>query len=294
MSGETGPVPWSGPPCARPIPPLSIVRNISWYGDEVRRRLRKQLTVVAVLAAGLGGLIALVVVIVYEPPPPPPPPPPSYQDLVVRSAGLLRQDSGDRADLYAIVRNPNANAGVRAVDYAFEVRAQGQSVARIPGRTYFMPGQEKPIVALYETVPPGGREVTINVGTPDWVAVEPGFRPPSFVPVSRTAAVREGQPPLYEVKAVLANESTLDYLTVEVTALGLDADGAIIGAGRTFVGSLRSGERRELTVSWPLPPGREVKEVRLIPEVNVFSKAAVQPRPGIPGLEPRPTSAPRQ
>ena len=230
---------------------------------------------------------------VYEPPPPPALSPPSYETLVVRGAGLLRQDSGDRADLYAIVRNPNANAGVRAVDYVFEVRAHGQSVARILGRTYFMPGQEKPIVALSETVPPGGGEVTINFGTPDWVAVEPGFQPPSFVPVSRTAKVREGQPPLYEVKAVLANESPRDYLTVEVTALGLDANGAIVGAGRTFVGSLRSGERREFTVFWPLPPGREIAEVRIVPEINVFSKAAVQPRPGVPGLEPRPTSAPR-
>lgn len=269
-------------------------RRISCYRETVRRRLRKQLAVVAVVGSVLGGIIALLVMMVYEPPPPPPPPPPSYQDLVVRTAGLLRQDSGDRADLYAIVRNPNANAGVRAVDYTFEVGAGGQSVTQIRGRTYFMPGQEKPIVALNEMVLSEGTTVTMRFGDPDWVAVNPGFRPPSFVPVSRTAALKQGAPSFYEVKAVLANESTLDYLTVEVTVLGLDAHGAVVGAGRTFVGSLRSGERREFTVSWPLPPGREVAEVRIVPEVNVFSQAAVQTRPGTPGLEPRPMSTPRQ
>ncbi|MDP3685354.1 MAG: hypothetical protein Q8R32_00815 [bacterium] len=272
----------------------SVTARVSCYREMVRRRLRKQLAVVAVVGSVLAGIIALLVVIVYEPPPPPPPPPPSYQDLVVRSTGILRQDSGDRADLYAIVRNPNANAGVRAVEYTFEVGAAGQPVVKIPGRTYFMPGQEKPIVALHETVPPEATAVTIRFGSSDWISVEPGFRPPSFVPVSRTTALKQGTPPLYEVKAVLANESTLDYLTVEVATLGLDASGGIVGVGRTFVGSLRSGERREFTVSWPLSPGREVAEVRIVPEVNVFSKAAVLPRPGVPGLEPRPTSTPRQ
>lgn len=266
----------------------------SWYRYRMRRRLRKQLAVIAVLAAVFGGLGTLIAVIVIEPPPPPPPSPPSYEALAVRTAGLLRHSSGDRADLYAVVRNPNANAGVRTVDFTFEVRAGERVLTRVPGRTYFMPGQEKPIVALNETIPSGETQVRLTFGTPDWVAVERNFRPPSFVPVSRTATVRGEQSPFYEVKAVLANESQLDYLTVEVTALGLDERGGIIGAGRTFVGSLRSGERREFTVSWPLLPGNVVAEVRIVPEVNVFSSAAVQPRSGVPGLEPRPIGTPRQ
>lgn len=258
----------------------------------MRRRLRKQLTIVVVFFGLLGALGALTGVLVYEPPPPPPPPPPSFASLVVHRAGLLRQDVPDRADLYAIVRNPNAHAGLRSLGYTFEVKAGTQTVARIPGQTYVLPGQEKLLVMLHRAVPAEGTDVTIQFQTSDWVPVDAGFRAPSFVPVSRTATVRAGTPPSYVVKSVLANESSLDYLRVEVTVLGLDADGSVSGLGQTSIGSLRSGERREFTVSWPLPPGRNVTEVRIVPEVNVFSGAAIQPRPGISGLEPRPTSTP--
>lgn len=271
---------------------LEEVGTCSCYRTYVRRRLRKQFAIVAVLFGLLGVLGAFIGVLVYEPPPPPPPPSPSFAALVVNRAGLLRQDAPDRADLYAVVRNPNANAGLRSIGYTFDVKAGGRSIAQIPGRTYVLPGQEKLLVILNQAVPAEGREVTIQFQTPDWVPVDTGFRAPSFVPVSRTATVREGTPPSYVVKSVLANESSLDYLRVEVTVLGLDADGSVSGFGQTSIGSLRSGERREFTVSWPLPPGRNVTEVRIVPEVNVFSGAAIQPRPGISGLEPRPTGTP--
>ncbi|TSC63837.1 MAG: Uncharacterized protein G01um1014106_368 [Parcubacteria group bacterium Gr01-1014_106] len=258
----------------------------------MRRRLRKQITIATIFFGILGALGVLIGILIYEPPPPPPPPAPSFAALVVNRAGLLRQDAPDRADLYAVVRNPNANAGLRSIGYTFEVKAGSQTVAQIPGRAYVLPGQEKLLVLLNTAVPPEGTDAAIRFQSPEWVPVDASFRAPSFVPVSRTASVREGNPSTYVVKSVLANESTLDYLRVEVTVLGLDANGTVTGLGQTAIGSLRSGERREFTVSWPLPPGRNVAEVRIVPEVNVFSGAAIQPRPGISGLEPRPTSTP--
>lgn len=254
----------------------------------MRRRLRKQLAVLAVLAAFFGGIFAIVGVIVVEPPPSPPPPPPTYIDLAVVSTALFRSVP-DRADLLAVVRNPNANAGVRKVPYTFEVRSGDRTVATIRGETFFLPGQEKPVVAIHAAVPPEGKAVALRFGSPEWVSVKSDFRLPSLIVVSRRGVVRKsGEDASYEVKGVLANESELDFLKVEVTALGVSEDGEILGVGRTFVGSLLTLERREFTVSWPLLSGRVVARTREYPEANVFSPAAIQPRTGVPGQEPGP------
>lgn len=233
----------------------------------------------AALAATVGGIGALVVAVVYQPPTPPPPPPQTFVPLVVKSTAVFHA-SPDRVDLLAIVQNPNGNAGVRWVDYTLEVRAAGVTAATVPGQTFFLPGQEKSIVVLHVPAHRDANTVTIRFGNPEWVPVAPTFVRPSFLTVSRTARVRNGAVPEYEVKGILANESDLDYLMVDVTGYGVDADGSILGVGKTFVGSLQSRERREYTISWPLPEGRSVSEVHVFPEVNVFSPLAVQPRLG--------------
>lgn len=248
------------------------------------RRLRKQLTVLAVIGSFFVAMFGLIVLIVYEPPPPPPPPPPTYQPLAVLSTGFFRAGP-ESADLYAIVRNPNANAGVRRVEYTFEARAGGAVIASQPGETFFMPGQEKPIVVIHAPVGGEMTDVALRFSSPEWVAVGPDFRVPSLIRVGERRLIREGPPALFEVKGVLANESGLDYLLVDVTAVGLGASGKILGVGRTFVGSLLSRERREYTVSWPLPAGAIISEVRVYPEVNVFSPKAVEPPRRAPGVE---------
>lgn len=245
----------------------------------MRRRLRKQCAVLAVLAAFFSGIGALVVAVAYKPPPPIPPSPPTFTPLVVKSTAVFRAGPS-LVDLLLIVQNPNGNAGVRWVDYTLDIRAAGVVVGSVPGTTFFLPGQEKPIVVLNVPAPPDANAVAIRFGNPDWVLVAPTFTHPSFLTVSRTAKLRDGVSPVYEVKGVIANESDLDYLMVDVTGYGVDADGSILGVGKTFVGSLLSRERREYTVSWPLPVGQAVSAVRVFPEVNVFSPRAVQPRFG--------------
>lgn len=247
------------------------------------RRLRKQLTIVGILVAFVVSIIGLVILAVYKPPPPPPPPPPSYGLLRVLSTGFV-QTIPDRVDLYAFVRNPNANAGVRRVPYTFIVRAGDRIVARVPGETFFLPGQEKPVVAIFVSVQEPVTGVAIEFGSPEWVAVGPDFRAPSLIKVGQQELTRGGPNATYVVKGILANESSLDYLIVEVTAVGLNDAEQIIGVSKTFAGSLLARERREFTVSWPLPAGEVVRKVRVFPEVNSFSPRAVQPPKVAPGV----------
>lgn len=259
----------------------------------MRRRLKKQLTIVSVVAAAVTAFGTGVFLVVFEPPPLPPPPPPTFEPLVVRSVRVFRSNA-NRLDLVAIVKNPNAHAGVRSADYTFEVRGERRVLGTVPGKTFFLPGQEKPLLVLNLSFPYAATDATLSLGNPEWVVVDPSFRGPSLVPVSRTSTVREGRPAIYQVKGVLANEGELDYLRVEVSALGFDVQGENIGGGRTFVGSLLAGERREFTLSWPLPEGKSVSVVQIYPEVNVFSRSAVQPRGGLSGGESRPALPPRR
>lgn len=258
----------------------------------MRRRFRKQVTILAIV----GGFFAAVGVgiwaLVYEPPPPPPPPPPVYEALQALETRIFRTD-GTRADLYAMVRNPNASVGVKNVPYTFTFLALGAPVGSVQGQAFFLPGQEKPVVAINVEVPDAVEDIRLTVGEPEWVPTDGTFRGPSLLVVTRQGAVKTGRPTLYQVKGVLANESTQDYFTVGVTALGYEANGTLLGVGRTFVGSLKSQDRREFTVSWPLPPGATVSFTREFPEVNVFSPSAVEIRAGVPGREPAPGVLPR-
>lgn len=235
-----------------------------------------------------GGLVALVAAFWYEPPPSPPPPPPTFADLVVGDTALFR--SGPvRADLLAMARNPNADAGVRAVGYTFEVSGGGSVRQHLSGETFFLPGQEKPIVAIAADVPADADAVSLRFGPPVWEPVGPEFRAPPLVVVARRGNVRNGSRATYEEKGDLTNESGRDFLKVDVTSLGLDAAGNILGVGKTFLGSLRARERREFTVSWPLAPGAVVARTREFVEVNVFDPAALLLRTGdgeVPGPTP--------
>lgn len=257
----------------------------------MRKRLTKQLIVVGILASVFLGMGSLVWVATRPPPPTPTPSAPSYAPLEVRGVRILSAGDG-YADLYALVRNPNASAGIRSVDFSFTLRGGGAALDTITGNTFFLPGQEKPLVLAHQVVPTGVTAADLTFGTPEWVPVSAGFREPSLVPVSREVHIREGVPATYELKGLLANQSSLDYLRVDVTGVGYDERGEVVGVGKTFLGSLLSGERREFLMLWPLPAGSVVREARIFAEVNVFSASAIQPKGGVSGLEPLPTPSP--
>jgi hypothetical protein len=199
--------------------------------------------------------------------------------LHVVSATVIPTARG-RADIVGLVKNPNADAGAEQVRYQFTLRVGGSLVRSIDGDTYILPGRQKYVVAFNEEVPPGVASVDLRVEQPVWTFVGSEFKPPSLVLVNRTTRIISGTPEIFEVKGLLANEGDVDYLRVEVTTVGLDARGNILGMSHTFVGSLLALERREFTAQWPLPRGTEVATIVVLPDVNVFRPDAIQQRQG--------------
>ena len=257
------------------------------YAEGVLHRTQKQIVIAIIFFGFWGGVAGLVAWATRTPPPLPTPTPRAVFPVEVVSAAVIPTADG-RADLVGLLKNPNADAGARRVRYQFTLRIGGQTGRTIGGETYMLPGRQKYIVAFNEEVPPGVAVVDLRVEQPVWAFVGSDFASPSLILVNRTTRIvpgTAGTPETFEVKGLLANESDVDYFRVEVTTVGLDARGQILGIGESFVGSLRSLERREFTAQWPLPPGAEVAEIIVLPDVNVFRPDAVERREGALELE---------
>jgi hypothetical protein len=187
----------------------------------------------------------------------------------------------DRAEAIVILYNPNPHVGLARFVYTFVFRdAAGQEVGRSRGEDYILPSERKFVVAFDVPVRETPREVDFRWEELNWIPTPDDFPAPRILLVSRRSRYLPGNPPRYEIKADLFNESTVDYQRVEVVAVGYDEQGKIIGAGKTFAGALRSRERREFTASWPLPYGRKVARTVAIPTVNLFREDAIIERYG--------------
>jgi hypothetical protein len=259
----------------------------------MHHRTKKQIVIALIVFMFWGGVIGAGVWATREPPARPTPTPQTFSAPEVASVTVLRTSAG-KADVVGLVKNPNADAGARSLRYEFVLSVDGAAVRTIPGETYVLPGRQKYVSALNQDVPPGRVTAELRLKDPQWVAVESGFRAPSIVLVNSSRRTVPGPPPVQEIKGLLANESDVDYLRVEVTVVGVDPKGDVIGIGQSFLGSLRSLERREFTAQWPLPAGAEVANVRVFPDVNVFRADAIQQRQGATEIRdvPRPAGSP--
>lgn len=259
----------------------------------LRHRTKKQIIIAVVFFSFWGGVFSLIVWALHDTPPPLAPASRQARALEVVSAHVLRTVPG-RADLIGILRNTNPDAGAGDVRYTFVLRS-GETILRsIPGRTFILPGRQKYVIAFNEEVPPETVTAELTVEQPPWTFVRGGFTPPSIILVNQSRRVIPGTPEIFTVKGLLANESNVDYLRVEVVTIGVDAEGAILGASQSFVGSLSSRERREFTAQWPLTPGQAVAQVIVLPDINIFRADAIQERQGSLDVRdvPRPITSP--
>lgn len=257
----------------------------------MRHRTKKQIIIAIIFFGFWTGVFGLIYWATYTPPPPPAPTPRIAQSIQVVSSQIISVTSG-KGDLVGLIRNPNSDAGAADVKFEFKVVADGQVVSTLPGETFVLPSQQK-YVALFNQNIPSGATVSLNVTSPEWTFVDATFSQPSFVLINQTSNIISGDPDIYNYKGVLANQSDLDYYKVEVTAVGFDSQGQLIGVGKTFMGSLKSQERREFTAQWPLQKGDQVARVQTFPDINLFLSDAVEKREGEENLVDVPQYSPR-
>jgi len=257
----------------------------------VRHRTFKQIVIGTIFLGFWAGLFGLIFWATYTPPPPAPPTPRSAQAVEVVSSQIISAVSG-KGDLVGLIRNPNSDAGTVNVKFEFKVMIDGQVLKTLSGETFLLPHEQKYVVLFNQDIPTGSA-VSLTVKNPEWTFVDSTFSQPSFVQINQNSKIIPGNPDTYDYKGVLANQSDLDYYKVEVTAIGLNSQGDLVGIGKTFLGSLKSQERREFTTQWPLPRGEQVARVQVFPDINLFLSDAVEKRAGDQTLKDVPQYSPR-
>lgn len=205
-----------------------------------------------------------------------PTPASSYKPIAVEQVATVSH--GSTLDVVARLRNVNVQAGVESYPVNFIISdTNGQEVARRHEVTYLLPGSLQYVVALNMPVSPGQVQVRVEVPPdPVWQELPDGIRPPEFgsflrgVPEQRTV----GAATIEQQKGIATNSGSYDLQRVEVVALAVDAQKNVVGIGKTFVGELKVGERREFTVQWPAPAVPTADVVTSL-SANVFQEENV-------------------
>ncbi len=151
----------------------------------------------------------------------------------------------------AYIENPNASARADYAPYVFKFYdSNNVLVGEYPGTT-FIPPKEKFAVfeagIVFEGASPA--RTTFEFKEPlIWKSA--GASTPSLQVKSSTLSRADSTP---RVDATLSNTSLRALSNIEAVVVVSDGEGIAIGASRTFIDSLPSGESTSLTYTWPEP-----------------------------------------
>lgn len=257
-------------------------------------RLRKQIAYglgFFVVVAGLTWLGRLVFGPAAPAPTVTPSPTEMFQKIVMEEASVITHAAPSaaenaRADIVIRLRNPNPRAGVG--DYAVIARlldSAGRTIREEKISTYLLPGALAYAVRVNIETPVPVAKIDVSLpDSPQFLTVPASVSLPGFSVVQRERGTREiGKVVYEEQKWLIRNESPLDWQFVEVTGVAQDAAGRAIGVGQTFVGELKVGESRELTLQWPAasaPPTRVI----VLPATNIYREENIVRQIGDPNL----------
>lgn len=213
--------------------------------------------------------------------------PVTLEDAIVIPHIAKPGPKGKTIDIVARIKNENPRAGTKSYPVTFTVHdAAGGVISRFVQDAYVLPGGLQYIVALDVPIPSDKTlgNVEVTPGTAETLVPLPDTaRLPDFSVFLRDRkTVGSGAYTLEQQTGIVTNNSTFDWERVEVTGIALDANGKIVGVGKTFVGKLLIGEQREFALQWPLPEGA-TSRVLAIATTNIYSDANIVHIVGDPG-----------
>lgn len=250
-------------------------------------RLRKQFVYgtfyVLLLAVGLYILISPWLPRTASRAIPTPSPTVTIQPIVVEQVNTVSH--GNSVDVAVRLKNPNPRLGVAQYPVTIVLKdQQGFSVGSGTETTYLLPGVVQYVAAVSVPTSAAFSQVAVEVPpSPQFIAVPDSWTLPSFNSFFKEQSIKTtGTQRVEDYVGVVSNASSLDWVTVNVVGIAFDAQGQVVGIGKTFVGSLKAGEQREFRLQWPAPVAATVR-VSVLPSTNIFSAANTLPIIGDPG-----------
>ncbi len=172
----------------------------------------------------------------------------------------------------AYIENPNDNAGVRAAQYRFGLYdGQNVLVAERTGTTFIMPGSITPVFEA--NIDTGNRDVAhtyFEFTRPlVWEHLQ---NPASAITISNREMSNLNAGP--RVTATAENTSVAPLTGVSFVAIVFSPAGNARAASQTALSRLNSGERQQITFTWPDPFGTQVGRVDIVPLMAPVSAPA--------------------
>ncbi len=269
-----------------------MYRGMIWV--MTRRTIKKTVYASGAALAFLGFLSLLIIAFGGVPTPTiqPSPTPNAYQPIQLEQVTVIPHPfvPGQKryVDVVAAVRNPNAAAGISAYPVSFSIKdSGGVELATAQEETFILPGARQYAMALSIEIPISARVAGVDVTLPEnptFTAVPTDLDLPRFNTNLRQIQEQKiGDNTIQKQTGIVSNSSTFDWERVEVKAVGMNTNGDIVAAGKTFVGRLLVGEQREFTIEWP-KSDQAIQRVITLPGTNMFRQDNIVDIIGDPSL----------
>lgn len=193
------------------------------------------------------------------------------EELIVREKKLI-EVSEDRADLVALVENPNSTFGAQALSYQFSGWSSGGEEEVVKsGETFILPGQSKHIIEpeVVEKEIDFSKGIEFEFQVKKWKNLD-SYQPPSLWVAQPSYEVLEEGRNYLRVEGSLINDSFFRFKTAYVRVLVRDSAGKLVGVTKTRAGDLRPEEQRDFTtfINYRLP---SIGKLEFEADTNVFT-----------------------
>lgn len=174
-------------------------------------------------------------------------------------------------DAAAYLKNPNEFLGASEVSYQFElVDKIGAVVALRRGKTFFLPGEEIYVVESNLKTSREPTHVNFKVTGIKWVFGE--FRRPDMIVGERNFKKIGGDHIETMLETSVQNRSIYDFGIVEIDVLILDESENLLGIQKSIEKNFLAGEKRALEFAWPGNFNDRIKIIMVEPRVNILEK----------------------
>lgn len=190
---------------------------------------------------------------------------------VLETAHIVNPDGTH--DMMFKVSNPNDVYGVSSFEYEFYAEnASNETRVLKSGESFILPKETKFIVELAIPAPDGLTDFAVRLIQPEesrWVSFTE-FEAPKFSVLNKKYEIQSTGSGFSKVTALIRNDSQFDFGQLWISVILRDAGGKAVALQKTFFKTVRSGEMRDFTLSFPEAFQGDVVGVDVGVESNVF------------------------
>lgn len=202
-------------------------------------------------------------------------------DLLIEKSFAIQSDNSGKAEVLALVTNPNDNFGSDSFQYRFELLdASGNAVSSREGRSFILPGETKYVVENDLPFEGDFKKVRFSLLEVSWVRSNDFYESPQLRIINRRYTEVNSGTIFSEAVGVIKNESPFDFNLISVKVILFDDSGMIVATNVTEMRTVKSEEEREFKVFWPnkFPGSESVARMEVQTEVNVLDSQAFYER----------------